>query len=46
MLEGVPVLSDVAVNNRDHALDEGVSLSTVLFIELLLFISFRFIKKD
>lgn len=49
VLEGVPMLSDLAVNKNllwDHILDEGVSLATVFFIELLFFILFYFIKKD
>lgn len=49
MLEGVPMLSDLPVNKNllwDHILDEGVSLATVFFIELLFFILFYFIKKD
>lgn len=46
-LEGVPVLCDLAVNKNllwDHILNEGLSLATGLFIELLLFI--YFIKED
>lgn len=43
------MLNDLAVNDAllwDRILDGGVSLATVLFIELLLFILFYFIKKD